>query len=1036
MKVENYFLVVLLFLTTITFAQEPIKVEGVVLDENSIPLPGANVALKDLSIGTMTDFDGNFSLMAHPDDILVVSFVGYETAEYKVGNQTKFEIVMIQDADALDEVVVVGYGTQKKSVVTGAISSVGVEDLETLPINNVGQALQGRTSGVTIVSGSGQPGSGATIRIRGITSLNNNDPLWIVDGVVVDNGGINYLNQSDIESIEVLKDAASQAIYGARAASGVVLVTTKSGKSGKLTINYNGFAGISEPANKLDLLNATQYARLRNEASINDGGEAIYNNPESLGQGTDWQETIFNNSAFRQNHEFSVSGGTEKSTFYLSFGYLEQEGIVASEISNYERYNIRLNSTHELAEWLTLGENLGYSRDISVGLGNTNSEFGGPLSSAINLDPITPVVVTDPSMLDQAPYNRGLALIKDANGNPYGISENVVQEMTNPLAYIQTRLGNYGYSDNIVGNAFIEAQPIEGLRFRSSLGVKLAYWGSEAFTPIYYLNASTTTNQTSFNRSSNNSLNYNLENTLSYNKSVDLHNFTVLLGQGAYRDNFTKGLSVTKYDIPASNFDEGSLNFDVPDTDIVSSGYENVPHYVSSLFARINYDFDEKYLFSGIIRRDGSSRFGANNKYGYFPSASAGWVASKEEFWGANNPIGFLKIRGSYGVVGNDNIGDLAYLSTISSGRNYAFGDQISNYDVGYSPDAPANPDLKWEETSQLNIGFESRFLQYFRFQFDWYKKTTKDILQYPRIPAYVGVIGNPAKNIGDMENSGLEFELNFSRTYEDFSFSVNANASYLKNEVTYLGDGGEYLDGGEGFQSSSYPITRTAVGQAVNSFFGFKTMGIFQNQQEIDNYTNSGGQVIQPNAVPGDFRWQDTNDDGTISEEDRVFIGNPTPDWSFGITLNAEYKNFDLTVFGQGVAGNQIFQGLRRLDIANANYQKEALNRWTAEGTSNTHPRLTNNDPNRNYSNPSDFYLEKGDYFRIKNLQIGYTLPEDAIAAIGLKKTRVYVMSENLLTITGYSGYDPEIGGGVFSIDRGIYPQARSFMLGANFSF
>ncbi|HET7361468.1 MAG TPA: TonB-dependent receptor [Salinimicrobium sp.] len=1035
MKIKNYLWVLLLFVASTVLAQTQ-EITGTVMDgTTNMPLPGANVLIKNTTNGTQTDFDGNFSLQAAPEDVLVISYLGFETREIPVGNETNFEITLSPDAASLEQVVVVGYGTQKRRVVTSAIASVDATELESLPINDVGEVLQGRTTGVTMAAGSGQPGSGSTIFVRGVTTLNNNNPLWVVDGVVVDNGGINYLNPADIKSVEVLKDAASQAIYGSRGAAGVILVTTKSGKAGRMRVSYNGYMGIAGPSKKLDLLNATQYAILQNEASINDGGEPIFPDPESLGEGTDWQETIFNDSALTQNHQINISGGGDVSTFYMSFGYLEEEGIVATEISNYERYSIRLNSTHQIADWLEFGENLGYSRDKTIGLGNTNSEFGGPLSSAINLDPITPVVVTDPALLTEYPYNQGLPLVLAPNGNPYGVSQYVGQEMTNPLAYIQTRLGNFGYSDNVIGNAYIVAEPIAGLELRSSIGVKLSYWGGASFTPIFFLNTSTTSAQTSFNRYSNHKLDYNLENTISYSREIAKHDFTILLGQAAYKDNEAVGLNVTKYNIPADSFEEASLNYDVPTTDVLAGGYESVAHYISSLFGRINYNYDEKYLFSGIVRRDGSSRFGENNKYGVFPSASIGWVTSAEDFWN-DNFMNFLKIRGSYGVVGSDNIGELAYLATIGSGRNYAFGNQNETYDVGYSPNAPANPDLKWEETSQLNIGFDARFLNDFSITFDWYKKTTEDILQYPRIPAYVGVIGNPARNVGSMENRGVELSLGYSKDYDDFGFSINANASHLHNEVTYLGDDKEFLDGGVGFQASSFPITRTAVGHAANSFFGFKTLGIFQTQEEVNSYTNAEGELIQPNAVPGDFRWQDTNGDGSISEEDRVFLGSGIPEWSFGLSLNANYKNFDLTIFGQGVAGNKIFQGLRRLDINNANYQTAALERWTGPGTSTTFPRVTNDDPNHNFSYPSDFYLEDGDYFRIKTVQFGYSIPSNLISTIGLTKARIYVMGENVVTFTNYTGYDPEIGSGVMSIDRGIYPQPRTFMLGASLSF
>ena len=1012
------------------------SVTGKVLDaETSEPLPAVSIRIKNSSNGDISDADGSFMLNAAPTDTLVFSFVGYITKEYVLGSRTDLQVFMEPDVAILDEVVVVGYGVQKKKVVTGAISSVSSEDLETLPINNVGQALQGRTSGVTIATNSGQPGSGATIRVRGITTLNNNDPLWVVDGVVVDNGGIGYLNQSDIESIEVLKDAASQAIYGARAAAGVILVTTKSGKRGSMSVNYNGFFGTSAPARKLNLLNAEQYATLRNESSIAAGNGTIFENPAALGEGSDWQDVIFNDNARRQNHEVSVSGGNDVSTFYLSFGYLQQEGIVATDISEYERYNVRINSTHKLTPWLTFGENLGYSKDRSVGLGNTNSEFGGPLSSAINLDPITPVYETDPDRLSQYPFSvDSVGAVKSPDGRFYGISQYVGNEMSNPLAYIQTRLGNYGSADNIVGNAFLEAEPIEGLKFRTTIGTKLAFWGDEWFNPVYYLNASTYTNQTAFNRGTNQRMDWNLENTVSYTRMFGKHNVSVLLGQGAYRDNFSKGVNLTVYDIPVDNFDDASLNFNVPVESTNPGGYESAEHKVSSLFARVNYNYDEKYMFSGVIRRDGSSRFGADNKYGIFPSFSAGWVVSGEEFWPQNNVVNFLKLRGSYGVVGNDNIGDFAYISTIGGGRNYTFGND--DFTIGYSPDAPANPALKWEETAQTNIGFEANLFEDFRVTFEYYNKVTSGILQNPRIPGYVGAIGNPAANVGDVKNDGFEFELGYQKEIGDFQFGVNGNISYLNNEVTYLGDGVDYLDGGVNFQASSAPITRTAVGQPINAFYGYDILGIFQNAAEVQAHTSSDGTVIQPNAQPGDFIWADLDDNGQINEQDRDFIGSPIPDWSYGITLKANYKAWDFTLFAQGVAGNEIFQGLRRLDIANSNYQNAALGRWTGEGTSTTYPRLSDNDPNQNFSRPSSFYLEDGDYFRIKNLQVGYTLPNTISSKVGMKSARVYVMAENLVTFTKYTGYDPEIGGGVMSIDRGIYPQARSFMLGVNVTF
>lgn len=1033
--VLHAFIMLCMCIPPLTLAAQTLQVTGKVTAADGTPLPGVTVTVQGTNAATSTDEAGNYSItIPEAGAVLIFQQLGMATQQITVTAAGIVNVALEEGQSTLEEVVVVGYGTQKKSVVTGAISSVKASDLETMPITRIEQALQGRTSGLTIASSSGQPGSSSTIRVRGITTFGNNNPLWVVDGVVVDAGGIGYLNQSDIESIEVLKDASSQAIYGARAAAGVILVTTKKGQAGDLRINYNGFFGVSAPAKKLSLLNATEYATLRNEASLAAGNGVLFPDPASYGVGTDWQEHIFNNNAQRHNHEFSISGGNERSTFYASFGYLGQDGIVATDISKFRRTNIRLNSEHKITNWLKIGQNVGYAHDKSIGLGNTNSEFGGPLSSAINLDPITKAVITDPNEAAASKYANN-PVVRDALGNPYGISDIVAQEMTNPLAYMQTRLGNNGWSDNIVGNVYTEITPIEGLTFRSTFGAKLSYWGSENFTPIFYLNPTTISSQTSFNRGMNRGFDWNLENTVSYTRAFDDHNVTLLVGQGAYKDSQSRGLSVTYFNVPANNFEDASLNYNVPTDQRSSSGSEGSGHTVSSLFARLNYNYQERYILEALVRRDGSSRFGSNNRYGIFPSFSAGWNVSNEAFLADNEVVNLLKIRGGYGVVGNDNIGDFAFLSTIGSGRNYTIGNSGS-YLVGYSPNAPSNPDLRWEETSQTNVGFDATLWRTFSVTFDWYRKVTTGILQNPRIPGYVGAISNPAANVADMSNSGVELELGYRNKIGELDFSVNGNVSYLENEVTNLGAGIEYLSGGQGFQSSSYPITRTALGQALNSFYGFQTMGIFQTQEEINNYTNSEGNLIQPNASPGDFKWADINGDGSITEDDRTFIGDPTPNWTYGLTLSFAWRGFDALIFGQGVAGNKIFQGLRRLDMTTANYQRKALRRWTGPGSSTTYPRLNDADPNDNFTNPSDFYLEDGAYFRIKTLQLGYTLPTQWSEKIGLQKTRIYLMSENLFTATNYTGFDPEIGGGVMSIDRGIYPQARSFMIGLNVGF
>ncbi len=1035
-KIFKGVLLSLLFLIATTSWAQNKTVSGRVTGEKGSPVFNASIVANKTKLGTSTNEKGEFSIsVPAAATTLTISSIGYESKEVAI-TAGPLSISLTVSEAKLDEVVVVGYGTQKKSVVTGAISSVKAKDLEKVPSGRIEQALQGRVAGVTVAQNSGQPGSPSKILIRGVTTFGDggNNPLWVVDGVVVDAGGIGYLNQSDIESIEVLKDASSASIYGTRAASGVIMVSTKKGKSGKLAISYNGFYGTSAPAKMLDLLNATQYGALLNERSVAGGGNVVFPNLGILGVGTDWQKAIFNNGAHRYSHEIGMSGGTDKSTFYLSFGIQDQQGIVASEISNYNRKNIRLNATHKLSKVFTFGETVGYSHVNAVGLGNTNSEFGGPLSSAINLDPTTPLVVTDPLISNAAPYSVN-AVVRNASGNPYGISSIVGQEMTNPLAYIQTRLGAYSWSDDIVGNSFVEAAINKDIKVRSTLGAKLAYWGAEGFTPVNFLSATSSTLQNNFGKSINNVFNWNIENTITYTKKIAAHDITLLVGQGAYVESIGGGSGLTYFNLPISTYKDASFNFSIPSTSINASAFDFTQHKLSSLFSRVNYNFQEKYLFTGIIRRDGSSRFGLNNKFGVFPAVSAGWIVSKENFWKTNSIVNQLKVRGGYGKVGNDAIGDFGYLSIVQGGYNYTMGN-AGLITTGYAPKTLDNPDLRWEETTQANIGFEAQLFNSLSLTVDLYNKKTKGILRPINIPGYVGVSSLPVGNIADMENSGLEVELGYRKKIGQFNFSANGNVAYLKNKVTYVAADANYISGDASFQSMG-AVTRTQVGQSYNSFYGFQKSGIFQSTAEVNAYANSAGVLIQPTAKPGDFRWADTDGDGKITDNDKVFLGSNIPAYTFGLTLSLEYKGFDLMVFGQGSAGSKIFQGLRRLDIGNSNYQSKAMGRWTGAGTSTDYPRLTSDDANGNFGKMSDFYLEKGDYLRLKIVQLGYTLPiNKMLTKIGANKLRFYATAENLLTLTNYTGYDPEIGGGVLGIDKGVYPQARSFIFGAQLQF
>ena len=987
-------------------------------------LIGATVLVQgDESIGTTTDIDGNYTLeVPNENAVLLISYTGFQTMEIAVEGRTEIDVLM-EEGLVMDEVVVIGYGTQKKKVVTGAISKVKAEDLEKAGTMRLESSLQGRTSGVLVVSDSGQPGASSKVRIRGTTSLSDVGPLYVVDGVPI-GGGIDYLAQSDIESIEVLKDA-SAGIYGSRASAGVILVTTKKGKEGTMKVNYNSYYGVQNSWKKLRVLNSTEYATLLNEASVADGGSVLFEDPQSLGEGTDWQDAVFNKNAPIQNHEISLSAGSAKSTYYASFSYFNQDGIVSEEDSKYQRFTARFNSDHKITDRISVGNTIAYSYVKSVGV-STNSEFGSPLSRAINLDPLTPIYETDPDVLNSSVY-QNFPVVGDENGL-FGISELVTSEVLNPLAALEVQEG-FGHSDKIVSTLYGEVKLIDGLKFRSTVGSDLAFWGGAGFNPVYYLNAANRNDINSYNRGKNQGLKWIFTNTIDYKKVIKNHNFSAVVGMSAEK-NSGNGLSGSIQDIPATNLSEASFNFfNDPETQRFG-GYEYADRLIS-YFGRMIYNYQEKYLFQFVYRLDGSSRFGANNKFGAFPSVSLGWVVTEEDFLSNNSNINFLKFRASYGVNGNNEIGDFRYLSTIGEGRTYTFGFN-ENLINGASPNDLPNPDLKWERTIQSNIGFDAVLFKNINMTVDVYKKTTDGILGNLFLPGFVGN-GAGVGNVGKMENSGVELEIGYNKNRGNFRFEISGNTSYTKNEVVFINDDADFIPG-ERFGPQGLEITRTSVGLPFNYLFGYKTDGLFQNQTDINNHTGEDGSLLQPEAQPGDIKFVDFNNDGIIDDEDRTQIGSAIAPWTFGFTFNASYKNFDLVLFGQGIYGNDLYNATRRFDLPKSNFTANALERWTGEGTSNEFPRMTLSDPNKNYSRSSDFFLQDGGFFRIKTLQLGYTLPSSVLDNVGMEKVRVYVSGGNLFTWTKYQGFDPEIGGS--GVDRGIYPQARTILFGLNVGF
>jgi TonB-dependent starch-binding outer membrane protein SusC len=998
-------------------------------------LIGATVLEKGTANGTLTDVEGKYTLTVKDRNkaILLISFIGYESKEVAINGAQTIDIELVNGKE-LDELVVVGYGTQRKAVVTGAIAKVKGSDLENMPVPRIEQSLLGRTAGVRVTTGSGQPGEGATVRIRGTTSINNSEPLYVVDGIPV-TGGIDYLNQADIESIEVLKDAASAAIYGARAASGVIIVTTKQGKDGKTAVTYNAYWGQQAPTRKLALLNAREYATLMNESSVASKGAILFPDPAALGTGTDWQDAVFNKSAPMQNHELGISVGNAKSQYYASFGYYNQTGIVASSQSQWERYSIRLNSNHQLNRYVKMGTTMGYSK-IAGKSSSTNNEYGGVLSRAVNMDPITPLIETDAATLNSNIF-KNFAVVKNDAGQSYGISKYVSSEILNPVAAIAMNQGG-GWSDKIVGNVFIEVEPITNLKFRSSFGTDLAFWGGDGFRPIYYLNAANRSDVTSYNRNQSRGLYWVWGNTVTYSKNFnEKHHFSALLGTTAEKSR-GENIAGSVQNMPVTNIKDASLNFSSVQLDQTFGGYEYQGALLSYL-SRVNYDFDGKYMISALMRIDGSPKFGTNNKFGKFPSVSAGWIVSEESFLKNVKPINFLKIRGSWGVNGNDQIGDFKYVSTVGGGRNYTFGnlDKLFN---GISPNAIANPDLKWEETTQTNLGFDAKLFKHLTVTLDIFQKNTSGMLLNIKVPSYIGNAG-PVGNVAKLENRGVELELGYEKKVGNVIFNLVGNLSYIRNKITDLGPDKKFL-AGQTFSPQNLEIQRTVVGEPLGIFYGYKTQGIFQSQGEVAAYKSKDGIVIQPNAKAGDFRFADLNGDGVINADDRTKIGDPTPSLTYGFNFSMAYQGFDLILFGQGVSGNQIFKATRRFDLQMANMTADALGRWTGEGSSTTYPRLVMDDPNKNFSRSSDFYVESGSFFRIKTLQLGYTLPY--VSKVGFTKARIYVSANNLATFTKYSGIDPEIGGGSsgvpdggsYGVDRGFYPQARSFLFGLSAAF
>lgn len=995
-----------------TFAQAQM-VSGKIVAEDGEGIPGVSVYVKqNTNIGTISDANGEFKILGVPKTAtLVFSFIGYVAQEVSVGNQTTFSITLKEDAKSLEQVVVVGYGTQKRSEITGSVSTIDAKEITSTPVLRVEQALQGRAAGVQVTQNSGSPGSSLNVRVRGVGTVNNSDPLYVVDGIPVE--GMDFLNPNDIETISVLKDAASAAIYGSRAANGVVLITTKKGKNNqKLTVSYDMYYGVQSPIRKLDLLNASEYATLSNvmrAADPNSTPFPEFANPASLGNGTDWQEEVFERNAPIQNHQISLTGGNAKSVYSLSGNYFQQDGIVGGDKSRFKRISFRFNSNHQLNKKVSVGNTLNLIHFDRRKLAE-NDEFNSPLMRAINIDPVTPV--------------------RNSDGT-FAASNYAQTDIKNPANQIALNHDTW-VADRLFGSVFGEYKIIEGLKFRTSLGLDMTYGTSDIFTAAYNLGLPhERVDVNSVDKTISLQYNWIFENTLTYSKTFGKHSLNLVGGVSAQEFNY-RNLSGTRNNLLTNDPNRAFLNASQDGESQIAKGEANASA-LFSYYGRVNYTLANKYLFSATVRSDGSSRFGANNRYAVFPSFSLGWVVSEEGFMKDLGLVNFLKLRASWGQNGNQQISNYGFTSAIVNGLNYTFGNNetLSN---GGAPVTASNPDLKWETSTQTDLGLDIGFMEdRLMFSVDYYNKTTEDMLVVVPIPLHVGA-GAPFVNAGSVENKGVELMLQYRKKEGDFKYNVGFNMAFISNRVTGLGNGNTPISSGE-YGTGGGLITRTEVGRPIASFYGWVTDGIFQSQSEIDAHAfqNAG-------TAPGDIKFRDLNGDNVINNDDRTFIGNPTPDFTYGITAGASYKNFDFSMFWQGVHGNDVFNAITRYDFSTTNRPKSRLGYWNGAGSTNSEPRLTISDPNQN-ARLSDRFVEDGSYLRLKNIQIGYTLPESALSKLKISRLRVYISAQNLFTITKYSGLDPEIGIGAdgaldLGIDRGFYPQARTFLTGVNITF
>jgi len=1010
-------------------------ISGQVTDEENEPLPGVNVLVKATTIGTVTDIDGNYRLTVPENaEILVFSSVGYVTEEAAIGGQSVINLSLVPNVQALSEVVVVGYGTQEKSDLTGAISSVESQDITRLSERRLENALQGRAAGVQVMRTEGNPGAPARVNIRGSGSIGNTDPLWIVDGVPMDPG--NFFNPNDVESMEILKDASAAAIYGARAAHGVILVTTKRGSEGRIKVNFNTQVGLRQPRPLPNMLGTEDFVRASSIARINGGGspEPAWNNPESL-PSTNWVDEVFDGSGIEQMHNISISGGNENASFFVSGAYDREEGVM---INNwFERFAVRANSDFKIGKRVRIGESLLVSRTRE----NPTANDGGDLQTVFRAIPIMPV------RDESNPFGGwGTADSYFQGPNP------VAQQMQDHI------LDNV---NRINGNIYAEVDILDGLMLRGSIGANITALHGERFEESFNYGALADPNNYLQMRSRD-SESFNTNLVLTYNKSLGKHDFTVMGGYESFRSDgidFTARAQGFPVNL-ARSFSLATGAVDISDRTTIDDQYR-----LESIFGRINYSFDSKYLLSASVRRDGSSRFGAANQFGVFPSFSAGWRIIEEGFMQNVGWLSDLKIRASWGILGSDRIGNYIFSRTYASNRStYAFdptGLSGGSKERGFYLSRFPNTEVKWEEVVQTDIGVDVGLLEgRFNITADYYIKNTTDMLIGVAIPPSSGISEenrNPQGvpiNVGEVENRGFELALNYRQNVGDWTFDITGNAAWNQNEVRALENNQQILTGGGGHGYTGN-TSITVAGQPMGTFFGLMADGIFQSYDEIRDHANQGSSPFDAEGVllpadqltgrtaPGDLRYRDVNGDGRINNDDRTYIGNPWPEMIYGLNANITFRNFDFTMFFQGVQGVDLFNAPKaytRTVFSDYNTSDLVFEAWTPENPTE-HPRLIATDPNGNFRQPSTYHIEDGSFLRLRNIQLGYTLPNAVLDRLGMTQARIFVNAQNILTLTNYEGIDPEVVGNGNNTQRGVdhyrqYPQTTLVSAGLQLGF